>query len=92
MYLRREKSGLFHVGFLRNTYANQFDYDYESLVFKVLGGVIELKFFFGEEKPEEAVQLYHAYINGFALHPFWAQGFHQSRWGYNSSQKLVDVR
>jgi alpha-glucosidase len=35
--------------------------------------------------------MYHSYVNGYSLHPFWSQGFHQCRYGYKSSGELLDV-
>lgn len=33
-----------------------------------------------------AIKKYHQYLGGgWALHPFWVHGFHQSRWGYKTS-------
>lgn len=50
-----------------------------------------MKFFIGNQKPEGVIKAYHNYVNGYILHPFWAQGFHQCRWGYNTSQSMIDV-
>jgi len=41
--------------------------------------------------PETVVKQYHNYINGWTLHPFWSQGFHQCRWGYNTSESMTTV-
>ena len=93
MYLRRESGGRFHVGFFRNQYGMQFLYaKNSSIAFKSTGGIIEMKFFLATSKPEESFILYHNYINGWLLHPFWSLGFHQSKWGYGTSQDLVTVQ
>lgn len=46
-----------------------------TLEFKTIGGVMNLKLFIGETA-EEAVRYYHEYVGGYILHPFWASGFH----------------
>lgn len=45
----------------------------------------------GDEYPETSLKAYHNYVNGYALHPFWAHGYHQCRWGYDNSTKMVQV-
>ena len=87
MYLMREKSGLFHIVYLRNS--NGMDVlldrnnETEIITYKLTGGVIDLKFFIGNEKsPEEVVKMYHQYLGGYFIQPFWSFGFHQCRWGY----------
>ena len=64
----------------------------KNIVFKIAGkGFIELKFFLGDEDPETAIKLYHKYLNKFSLVPFWAMGYQQSKYGYNSSKELLMV-
>jgi len=48
-----------------------------TLTFKVIGGNIDFRFFLGDSNPETAVKMYHRYVNGYTLHPFWAQGEEQ---------------
>ena len=93
MYLMREKHGNFHVVFLRNSNAMDCVISKNSkfLTYKIVGGIIEFKLFLGDKKPETAIKLYHTYINGYTLMPFWSMGFHQSRWGYSSSKMLLEV-
>ncbi|CAK60798.1 unnamed protein product (macronuclear) [Paramecium tetraurelia] len=92
MWLTYEKSGNYHVGFLKSTSAllTQID-EAQRMVFHVVGGNIVLKFFLGQQEPEKVIKSYHRYINGFGLHPFWAQGYHQCRWGYKSTTQMLDV-
>ncbi|EGR31770.1 hypothetical protein IMG5_102700 [Ichthyophthirius multifiliis] len=92
MYLRKEhEQNKFHVVFLRNSYGMEIDYEQnQSLMYKVIGGNFDFKFFLGNN-PEEVIKMYHQYVNGWILHPFWVQGFHQCRWGYNNSDQLQEV-
>lgn len=49
VYLRRENSGKYHVGFMRNSYGMQFEYNENSnYLFKMIGGIVEMKFFLGD--------------------------------------------
>ena len=76
MYLRKEsKNTFFHTVLFRNTYGMQADYvKNKTLTFKVIGGNIDFRFFLGDSNPETAVKMYHRYVNGYTLHPFWVQG------------------
>ena len=93
MYLMQEKTGNFHVVFLRNMNAMDciISGGFKVLTYKITGGIIELKMFLGDKTPEKPLKAYHNYINGYTLMPFWSLGYHQSRWGYRSSKKLLDV-
>ncbi|EAR88115.2 family 31 glycoside hydrolase (macronuclear) [Tetrahymena thermophila SB210] len=93
MYLRRDiVNNQFQVTLFRNYYGMQVDYEQNShLTYKVIGGNIDFKFFISDSNPENSIKLYHNYINGWILHPFWSSGFHQCRWGYKNSDMLMDV-
>jgi alpha-glucosidase (family GH31 glycosyl hydrolase) len=95
VYLIKDKSGAFHVNYLRNTFPMDAivkeNGDSYALQFKVLGGVIDFHYFLGDENPDTALKQYHSYIGGFALPPFWSMGWHQSRWGYTSQEMVTDV-
>jgi len=93
MYMIREGSGLWDVVYLRNSNAMDFrvDSQAETLQFFLTGSLIELKFFFGYTYPEDVLKLYHNYINGWSLMPFWAHGYHQSKYGVLYLDDLLDV-
>ncbi|CAD8121804.1 unnamed protein product [Paramecium sonneborni] len=92
MWLTFENSKNYHIGFLKSTSAllTQID-EGQRMIFHVVGGNIVLKFFLGGREPEKVIQSYHRYINGFGLHPFWAQGYHQCRWGYKTTKQMLEV-
>ena len=102
MYLMHENSDKFHTVFLRNMHAMDIQLNSEenlsdqginelpSITYKVLGGVLDFKFFIGETA-EESIKIYHKYIGGHLLQPFWAFGFHQSRYGYRSFQQVREL-
>lgn len=77
MYLMKEKQGPnnWHVVFLRSS--NPMDVDIFSdqenprLVYKVIGSIIDLKFFFSDSGPEKAIRQYHTYVGGYIVMPFW---------------------
>lgn len=93
MYLLREEGKDFNIVLLRTVAAMDFEIgpDFEFLKYKIVGGVLEFKIFLGDNQPEPLLKKYHQYINGYTLMPFWSLGFHQSRWGYNSSAKLLEI-
>jgi hypothetical protein len=46
------------------------------MTYKIVCGIIDLTFFLGDKNPETPVKMYHTYLKGFTLPPFWAMGFH----------------
>lgn len=100
MYLLRENGGKFHIVYLRNSNGMDIflnntivkkDGKYQkikTITYKVVGGILDFKFFLGGENVEELVQDYHKYLGGWTMQPFWSFGFHQSRWGYTDLEKL----
>ena len=92
VYLMREASKKWHMVLFRNINPMDVVFDiYHNLTFKTIGGIVEFKFFLGDGTPEGATKQYHNYANGWALTPFWAHGWHQSRWGYHSLDELKEV-
>ena len=99
LYLMREKKGHFHLVYLRNSNGMDIllndplimDISNDlTITYKLTGGVIDLKFFIGgdDQSPEEVVKMYHEYIGGYIMQPFWSFGFHQCRWGYHNLAML----
>jgi len=90
--LFRASRGNFYTVLMRNS--NAMDIIIEetpSLTFKIVGGVIDLIVFVGDKYPDTSLKKYHEYVGKFAILPFWSMGFHQSRWGYNNSSRLLEV-
>ena len=61
------------------------------ITYKVIGGVIDFRFFLGEQNPQAVVERLNIYSGRAAIPPFWSFGFHQCRWGYDTVSKLEDV-
>lgn len=83
----KEKSGHFHIFFFKTASPMDVIYESNSLTFKTvikiyleiymkISGIMHFKYFFGNHNPDSAVKLYHDYLGKFALHPFWASGYH----------------
>ena len=48
--------------------------------------------FLGKEKlPDEITKLYHEFINGWSMMPFWSLGYHQSRFGVKNLTDFMDI-
>jgi len=92
MYLMREVSGKYHVGFLRNVNAQEVVWtSTNKITWKIIGGIIDLSFFLADT-PEEAVQKYHEYIGGWTLPALWHLGHHQTKfWGYFNASHLAKI-
>lgn len=55
-----------------------------------VGGVIDLFFFLGPT-PENSVQQYTEAIGRHPLPAYWSLGYHQCRWDYKSSDKMIEA-
>ena len=66
----REKSGNYHIVLLRTTNAMSVEILINKIVYRVIGGILEFKFFLGDELPETCIKKYHEYLNGYAIMPF----------------------
>ena len=61
------------------------------LTYKVIGGIFDFRFFMNEQTPFMLLYRFTEYLGKSAVPPFWALGFHQSRWGYQNVSMLEDV-
>lgn len=56
-----------------------------KLTYKVIGGIIDFRFFLGYVHLENFLNLYvRTFLGPSAIPPFWSMGFHQCRWGYKN--------
>ncbi|CAN8002298.1 unnamed protein product [Ixodes hexagonus] len=62
-----------------------------SVTFRSTGGVVDLFVFLGPS-PETVVQQYTALVGRPFMPPYWALGFHLSRWGYASIDDVKETR
>ena len=71
----------------KNKANNDFKYFMRHIT---IGGIINYFVTFGDT-PEEALIQIHKIIGRPALPPYWAFGWHQSRWGYKTTKDLEKV-
>ena len=92
--VRLNKKGYLGI-FFKNSNAQSltvtFADDQTQLKFIAVGGVLDFEFFYDED-PEELVKKYHQIIGKPYFPPFWALGFHQASWNYNTLDDLKRVR
>ena len=58
------------------------------ITYKIIGGIVDFRFFIGEDNPELTLQKLNQYSGIAAIPPFWSLGFHQCRWGYKKVEDL----
>lgn len=61
------------------------------ITFKTIGGILDFRFFLGEQSPETTVEKLNLYSGRAAIPPFWGFGFHQCKYGYKDITYLEDV-
>ncbi len=66
----------FHIVYLRNANPQIFYLSNHRLCYGLMGGIVHFKVFLGDSDPISAIKLYHDYIGGFRLMPYWGFGFH----------------
>ena len=58
-----------------------------GIIYRTIGGVLDMYFFLGPT-PEESVQQYTEAIGRMPLPAYWTLGFHLCRWGYNNFENM----
>lgn len=96
LYLTREGQDNFHITLLRNSNAMDVVLSNHTnstflFTYKLIEGVIDFRLFDGEKDPEAVIKRFHEYSGPSMVSPFWAMGFHQSRWGYRNAHELETV-
>lgn len=94
--LARLKDNTFVGIFWLNSNAKALEYthagDHSSILnFRSIGGVMDFYAFYAENA-EDVIKAYHGVIGNAHLPPFWALGFQQSSWQYNSTKRVDEVR
>ena len=59
-----------------------------GLIYRTIGGVLDMYIFMGED-PEEVVEQYTEAIGRFPIPPYWSLGFHLCRYGYDKLENMV---
>jgi len=83
-------SGSAFGGFLLSSNAMDAIVGQQSVEYRFIGGIIDYFVFIGPT-PLDVVQQYNALLGPAVLVPYWALGWHQCRWGYNSLTDLQTV-
>ena len=93
--MMREHSNLFHINYLRSSNAmdviKSTSSDKHYVTYKVIGGVLDFRFFLGEQSPETTLEKLNFYMGRSAIPPFWSFGYHQCRGGYTDVGHLETV-
>ena len=63
----------------------------QEMKYHYTGEDVQFVIFGGEKNPENLLRKYHQYIGPAHIPPFWALGYHQSRWGYKTFNQFSQV-
>lgn len=77
-------------GFFVNANAQDAFVDSNLVAWRTIGGVVDYYVLDGPTIPQ-VIDQYHSLIGYPTLVPYWGLGWHQSRWGYNSTKALKSV-
>lgn len=73
-----------HAVYYRNAHAHEILLQPNTLVWRTLGGNVDLYFYAGPTVEETAKQYQTSTIGLPAMQQYWTFGYHQCRWGYNN--------
>ncbi|MCA9790580.1 MAG: alpha-glucosidase [Candidatus Eremiobacteraeota bacterium] len=79
--------------FLQSTFYSRFDHGEtteQTMVIEALGGQLDYFLFYGKT-PAEVVERLTRLTGRPMLVPQWALGYHQSRWGYQAADELLEL-
>ncbi|KGU36841.1 glucoamylase 1, partial [Candida albicans P57055] len=82
-YDQRYNTNTTHAVYWRTSAIQEVVVGETSLTWRALSGVIDLYFFSGPD-PKDVIQQYVSEIGLPAMQPYWALGYHQCRWGYDT--------
>lgn len=92
VYLARSTaSKLFHMLYFKNVYPMNAKLHGDMIQWDATGGDAHFLLFIGQKEPEVLLKKYHKFIGPGHIPPFWAMGWHQSRWGYRTLTSLEYV-
>ncbi len=63
---------------------------FQNTILLIDTGILDFYIFAGS-RPDDVINQYQEVIGRPALPPYWALGYHQSRWGYGNLQEVKDV-
>ncbi len=94
-YMMMLPSGLFSGAFFLNSNAQEVEIvrigdAVVNLYHRSVGGIIDIYFFY-PQGAEQLMRKYHDLIGRPAVPPFWALGFHQCRWGWQTLDAVREV-
>ena len=80
-----------HGVFLRNAHGQEILLRDQELIWRTLGGSVDLTFYSGPTQAEVTKQYQLSTVGLPAMQQYNTLGFHQCRWGYNNWSEFEDV-
>lgn len=89
-FLAVDESGSAFGGYFHNINAQEVTVASSSLTFHTTGGILDF-FAFPGPQPADVVSQYHSLIGTPEPPPYWGLGWHQCRYGYDSTDKWRQI-
>ncbi|CAG7733772.1 unnamed protein product [Allacma fusca] len=87
-YTVLEEDGSAHGVVIVNSNAQEFiTIPSPALLYRTIGGILDIYFFFGPT-PENVVEQYTEAVGRAPIPPYWALGFHLSKYGYDELERM----
>lgn len=89
-FVQQLNSGSAFGAFYHSSYAMDVAINWNQMEFIAIGGNLDFFFYMGPT-PKDVVKQHQDVIGKPMMPPFWALGYHQSRWGYKTIDETAEV-
>ncbi|OLY80206.1 Alpha-glucosidase [Smittium mucronatum] len=84
------RGGKFHGAYMHNSHGMDIVMVYDTIQYRMLGGVIDMSFF-GGPSAYDVINSYTDFVGRPNKIPYWVLGLHNCRWGYQNIDEVDQV-